>query len=209
MSRHNYKLAGLVFKELLEVYSDIKCALNYKSAWQLLVATILSAQCTDIRVNKVTVKLFDEMPDVEDYANASVLKLEKLIHSTGFYRNKAKNIIACAKEIVKLEMFPEKMEDLVKLPGVGRKTAGVVLSTYFGVNEGVVVDTHVSRLAQRIGLTKESKPDKIEQELMKLYKVKDWDKISLLLIYHGRNRCYARKPDCTNCEILEICLRRI
>ncbi len=199
--------AHMVFKKLEKVYPGVKTTLDYDSTWQLLVATILSAQCTDARVNIVTKTLFKKYPTVNDYAGMSQKALEKEIHSTGFYHNKAKNILASAK-LVK-EKFggevPQTMEELVSLPGVGRKTASIVLSSGYGKNQGMAVDTHVKRLSQRIGLSKHKQPEKIEQDLLKIVPQKDWDRFSLLLIHHGRAICQARKPKCEKCVLNKIC----
>ncbi len=191
----------------MATYPDIKCALNFQTPWQLLVATILSAQCTDERVNKVTVELFDKYPNVEDYLDIELSELEKLIFSTGFYKNKARFIKAASMKIV--ESFkgevPSTMADLIKIPGVARKTANVVLSEGFNINEGIAVDTHVIRLSNRLGLTRQSDPKKIEIDLMKLYEKKDWHDITHCLITHGRKVCTARNPKCATCELNKIC----
>jgi endonuclease-3 len=181
--------------------------LNFSNPLELLVATILSAQCTDKRVNLVTAELFKKYPIAEDFANAPLPEIEKAIKTTGFFRNKAKNIKACCAVLV--EKFggkvPRTMDELHALAGVGRKTANVVLGNAFGINVGVVVDTHVMRLSNRLGLTKQKDAVKIEQELMQLVPQKDWTLFSHWLIWHGRRRCAARKPDCANCEIQKLC----
>lgn len=188
-------------------YPDSKCSLNYENPFQLLIATILAAQCTDERVNIVTKDLFKKYKTVEDFANADLSELEKDIKSTGFYHNKAKNIMNCSKTL--LEKFngeiPKTMEEMVTLPGVGRKTANVVLQDGFGLLTGVVVDTHCKRLANRLGLTKNQDPDKIEQDLLKIVPVSDWSNFGHLLVYHGRAVCDARKPRCETCIINEQC----
>ena len=173
----------------------------------MLIATILSAQCTDKRVNIVTKELFKKYRSAADYANASLAELEQAIKSTGFFRNKAKNIQACCRRLVERHggQVPRTMEELTQLDGVGRKTANVVLGNAFGINAGVVVDTHVARLSHRLGLTKQKTPEKIEQELMALVPQKQWTLFSHWLIWHGRRRCYARKPDCDHCEIRKLC----
>jgi endonuclease-3 len=173
----------------------------------LLVATILSAQCTDKRVNIVTAELFRKYRSAADYANADLTELEQAIKTTGFFRNKAKNIQACCRKLVEKHdgEVPSTMEELIHLDGVGRKTANVVLGNAFDINVGVVVDTHVGRLSERLGLTKEANPEKVEQELMKLVPREQWTLFSHWLIWHGRRRCSARKPDCANCEISELC----
>lgn len=185
-----------ILKRLTIQYPVAKCALTHSSAWQLLVATILSAQCTDERVNKVTPKLFKRFPTAKDMNGANIEEVKLLIRSTGFYNNKAKNIKGAANVVMnKFDgKVPSNMKDIVTLPGVARKTGNVVLSVWFGKNEGVVVDTHVKRLAKRYGLTKETKPEKVEKDLMKLYKEKDWERISTLLIHHGRKIATARSP---------------
>jgi endonuclease-3 len=190
-----------------EVYPDAHCELDYKTPLQLLIATILSAQCTDKRVNMVTPALFKKYPKATDYAKAASTELENAIRSTGFFRNKTKSIRAAASAIVQKfgGRVPETMEELRELPGVGRKTANVVLGNAFGKNEGVVVDTHVARLSQRLGLTKQKDPEKIERDLMKLVPRKHWTVWSHWLIWHGRRRCFARKPDCSQCEVFRLC----
>lgn len=196
-----------IISELENIYPNPQCALIHQSPWQLLVATILSAQCTDKRVNLVTPGLFNKFPDIRSFAQAQQTEMETAIKSTGFYRNKAKNIIACARKL--LDDFngkiPQNLQDLISLPGVGRKTASVILGTAFGKAEGIVVDTHVKRLSYRLGFSKETSPEKIELDLMKKLPRKKWIIFSHLLILHGRNRCKARKPDCDNCEILTLC----
>lgn len=196
-----------ILVRLKRAYPDATCTLSYNTPVQLLVATILSAQCTDERVNKVTPALFDRFPDAEAIANADIEELEKLIRSTGFYRNKAKNIkAACASLVRHYEgKVPQRMEELVELPGVARKTANVVLAHAFGVNMGVTVDTHVKRLSQRLGLTEHSDPVRIERDLMKLIPQQDWENWSIRLIYHGRAVCKARKPECDRCFLADFC----
>ena len=190
------KSAQEILKRLKKEYPNAQCALTHKSAWELLVATILSAQCTDERVNKVTPELFAKYPTVEDVNNMDIENLKKIIRSTGFYNNKAKNIKGAAKVVVEKYdgKIPDNMEALLTLPGVARKTANVVLSVWFHKNEGVVVDTHVKRLSQRYGLSKEKTPEKIEKDLMKLYPQEEWERISTLLIHHGRAVATARNP---------------
>jgi len=196
-----------IIRILKKEYPDAKIALRFKDTWQLLVATILSAQCTDERVNKVTPLLFKKYKDISDYANAKLEEFENDIRSTGFYKNKAKNIIVAAKKV--LSEFngnvPNTMEGLTGLPGIGRKTANVILSSGFGIVEGIVVDTHVIRLSNRMGLTKSSNPDKIEQDLMKIIPKNDWAVFSHLLILHGRKICKARRPLCGECKINKLC----
>lgn len=197
----------ILIDALLELYPQPECALDHSTPWELLVATILSAQCTDVRVNMVTPGLFKQFPDVAKFAAASTAAMEKAVKSTGFFRNKAKNLIACAKALLENHagQVPDSLDDLVKLPGVGRKTASVILGTSFNKAEGIVVDTHVGRLSRRFGLTAHSDAVKVEKDLMKLVPRKHWIEFSHLLILHGRNRCKARKPDCDNCEIQPIC----
>jgi endonuclease-3 len=192
---------------LKQTYPDTHCELNFANPLQLLVATILSAQCTDVRVNLVTPKLFAKYRTADDFANSNLTELEEIIRSTGFFRNKAKNIRACCRQLAANHggKVPRTMGELYVLPGVGRKTANVVLGNAFGLNEGVVVDTHVSRLAARLGMTRQKDPVKIEADLMKLILQHDWALLSHLLIWHGRRRCKARNPDCPNCELKKLC----
>jgi len=196
-----------IIKGLEKTYPDAHCELDYKNSLELLVATILSAQCTDKRVNMVTPHLFRQCKTVEDYVRLPQDELEAMIRSTGFFRNKAKNIRACAQAMLDRHdgEIPETMEDLHKLPGIGRKTANVILGNAFNKNEGVVVDTHVQRITGRLKLSVQGTPEKIEQDLMKLVPVEKWCLFSHLLIWHGRRRCDARKPDCDNCEISRNC----
>ena len=194
-------------RKLPQVYPEAHCELDFKTPLQLLVATILSAQCTDKRVNLVTPALFKTYRTAKDFAAAEPAKLEKAIQSTGFYRNKARSIHGAAAAIVEKHggKVPQTMAELHELPGVGRKTANVVLGNAFQIDEGIVVDTHVTRLSQRLGLTKETDAVKIEQDLMKLVPRVHWTNWSHWLIWHGRRRCFARKPDCENCELLWLC----
>ncbi len=192
---------------LPKVYPDAHCELDFKTPLQLLIATILSAQCTDKRVNMVTPALFKKYRSAADYAAAPVAELEKAIQSTGFFRNKTKSIRAATAAIAQEHggKVPQTMAELHALPGVGRKTANVVLGNAFHKDEGIVVDTHVIRLSQRLGLTTNDDPIRIEQELMKFIPRAHWTDWSHWLIWHGRRRCFARKPDCTNCELLHLC----
>ena len=198
-------------KELLarlpKIYPDAHCELDHSNPLELLVATMLSAQCTDKRVNLVTRDLFQRCRTAQDYAAISQEELEGLVRSTGFYRNKAKNIRAMGAKLLAEHngQVPDTLEALAVLPGVGRKTANVVLGNAFSKNEGVVVDTHVGRLSQRLGLTKFADPVRIEQDLMKLFPRQVWTDLSHWLIFHGRRRCAARKPDCANCELKNLC----
>ena len=200
------RVAELV-EVLPEVYPGAHCELDFKTPLQLLVATILSAQCTDKRVNLVTPNLFARYRSASAFAQASPAELEDAIRSTGFYRNKAKSIRAATAAIVEKHggKVPETMAALHALPGVGRKTANVVLGNAFGKDEGIVVDTHVMRLSQRLRLTKQTDAEKIEIDLMKTVPRKHWTMWSHWLIWHGRRRCFARKPDCQQCEILRVC----
>jgi endonuclease-3 len=190
-----------------KVYPDAHTELNFKTPLELLIATILSAQCTDKRVNMVTPALFKKYRNAKDYADAPPGELETAIKSTGFFNSKAKSIRGATATIA--EEFggkvPNSMEKLRELPGVGRKTANVVLGNAFGINEGIVVDTHVIRLSERLGLTRQKDPEKIELDLMKLVPQKYWAIWSHWLIWHGRRRCFARKPDCANCEVFKLC----
>lgn len=194
---------------LQRAYPDAHCELNFASPLQLLIATILSAQCTDKRVNMVTADLFKKYRRAADFAAADLAELEQDIKSTGFFRNKAKNIKACCAALVEKYggEVPRTMDELTALGGVGRKTANVVLGNAFGINVGVVVDTHVTRLANRLGLTEQTDAVKIEQELMPLVPREQWTLFSHWLIWHGRRRCDARKPDCAACEINKHCPR--
>jgi len=196
-----------ILKVWPRIYPDAHTELNFKTPLELLIATILSAQCTDKRVNMVTPALFKKYRTAKDYADAPPGELENAIKSTGFFNSKAKSIRGATSAIA--DMFgskvPNSMEKLRELPGVGRKTANVVLGNAFGINEGIVVDTHVIRLSQRLGLTKHKDPEKIEQDLMKLVPKEHWTNWSHWLIWHGRRRCFARKPDCANCEVFKLC----
>ena len=196
-----------ILSKLKTLYPTAKCALNHNNAWQLLMATILSAQCTDERVNKVTAEIFKKYPNVQDFHKLDLEQLKKMIYSTGFYNNKAKSIKGAAKMIMEQyqRRVPDEMSDLIKIPGVARKTANVVLSVWFKKNQGVVVDTHVKRLAFRLGLTKETDPNKVEPDLMNIYAQADWERIATLLIFHGRNVCFAKKPNCQGCVLNKIC----
>ena len=199
--------AAELVRLLPEVYPGAHCELDFKNPLQLLVATILSAQCTDKRVNMVTPALFKKYATARDYAKSRPAELENAIKSTGFFRNKTKSIRAAAATIT--EKFagrvPDRMEQLRELPGVGRKTANVVLGNAFHKDEGIVVDTHVMRVSQRLRLTRHNDPEKIEQDLMRLVPREHWTNWSHWLIWHGRRRCFARKPDCSQCEIFRLC----
>ena len=194
--------------ELLEKeYPKAKTALHYTSPLEILVATILSAQCTDKRVNIVTKSLFKKYRTAEDYANADLAELEEAVRSTGFYRNKAKNIKMSGRMLVEKfnSQVPRTMSELLELPGVARKTANIVLSNAYGIIEGIAVDTHVRRLSKRLGLTENKNPNKIESDLMEIVPKSHWKRITDLLIFHGRNVCIARKPKCSLCSLNQLC----
>jgi endonuclease-3 len=199
--------AAALIEAFGKVYPEAHCELGFSSPLELLVATILSAQCTDKRVNMVTPALFKKYKTARAYAEAPQAELEKEIHSTGFFRAKATSLRTMAADLVAKHggKVPSTMEDLVALRGVGRKTANVVLGNAFGIAEGVVVDTHVRRLSNRLGLTKHSDPEKIETDLVKLIPRNDWSVFSHWLVWHGRRRCFARKPDCAGCEVQHLC----
>lgn len=193
--------------QLVATYPNAYCELTHSNPLELLIATILSAQCTDVQVNKVTPALFTKFKTAADYANVPLPELESAIKAIGLFRNKAKNIQAACRVLVEQHggAVPDTMEALTALPGVGRKTANVVLGNAFGKNHGVVVDTHVGRLAQRLRFTKETDPAKIEQALMKRVPQTEWTNFSHRIIFHGRRRCYARNPDCAQCELATLC----
>ncbi|MGB3203897.1 MAG: endonuclease III [Crinalium sp.] len=192
---------------LKRLYPEATCTLNYETPVQLLVATILSAQCTDERVNQVTPALFLRFPDAAALAEANLEDLESLVRSTGFYRNKAKNIQAACRLLVEKYggIVPKRMELLLELPGVARKTANVVLGHAYGINMGVTVDTHVKRLSYRLGLTEQTDPIRVERDLMPLLPQEDWENWSIRLVYHGRAVCKARKPECDRCVLADLC----
>ena len=196
-----------VIKRLKKAYPDAHCALNHTNAFELLIATILSAQCTDERVNIVTADLFRKYRGPEDFVKVSQQELERDIHSTGFFRNKARNIKAASQRLIDVYggEIPRTMNEILTLGGVARKTGNVVLGNAFGIASGVVVDTHVSRLSQRLGLTQEKTPEKIERDLQELVPKKDWVMFSHWLIFHGRQICQARKPKCMECVLADIC----
>lgn len=199
--------AGQIVKLLKRAHPDAHCALNHANAFELLVATILSAQCTDERVNIVTADLFRKYRKPADYLKVAATELQQDIHTTGFFRNKTKSIQGACRMLVDEfdSRVPQTMEELLKLPGVARKTANVVLGVGYGIAAGIVVDTHVSRLSQRLGLTKLKEPGKIEQDLMELVPRKDWIILSHLLIFHGRRICKARRPLCEECAVERLC----
>ena len=195
-----------IIAALRTVFKNAECALTHKSPLQLAVATILSAQCTDERVNKVTPALFKKYPNAKAFAEANIYDLETAIHSTGFYKNKAKSIHGFCRGIITKHKgaVPKTLKELVKLPGIGRKTANVILGVWWNI-PGIVVDTHVTRLTNRMGLTRETDPVKIEFEMMKLCPKKDWNDFGLFLIQHGRKFCMARNPQCSQCPLEKIC----
>ena len=203
-NRHNFERIWALLKE---EYPEAKPSLNYSNPLELLVATVLSAQSTDVQINKVTEKLFEKYRTAEDYASADLRELENDLYSTGFYKTKAKNIKTAAQIIVEKYNgeVPKTMEELISLPGVGRKTANIVLARAFGIIEGIAVDTHVKRVSRRLGLTKNHDPEKIEKDLPSLARKKDLDSISMTLIYHGRKICQARKPKCPSCVVNKLC----
>jgi endonuclease III len=201
------KRAAMTLQRLKQTYPDAACALHHRDAYELLCATILSAQCTDARVNLVTPVLFARYPDAAALAQARQPELEEIIKSTGFFRNKSRSLIGMAQALVADHggVVPRTMEQLRALPGVGRKTANVVLGNAYGVNEGITVDTHVTRVSRRLGLTRHDDPVKIEQDLMELIPREDWALISHLLIFHGRQVCVARRPRCWECVLSDFC----
>jgi len=199
--------ASKILRLLRKHYPEAKCSLNFQTTHQLMVATILSAQCTDERVNMVTPALFEKYPDIKSFAQADLSELEKDIYTTGFYSNKAKAIKNSARQL--LDEYdgeiPKELDELVKLQGVGRKTGSVILGVGYGLAEGVVVDTHVGRISRLLGLSREKTPEKVERDLMKVIPQKDWIDYSHLLIYHGRALCVARRPDCDRCFLRRLC----
>ena len=199
--------APLILERLGELYPDATCSLDWRNPYELLVATMLSAQCTDVRVNLVTPALFERFPDAAAAAAVDSDAVEPYVKSTGFYRNKAKHIVAACRLLMEHHggAVPRTMEELLLLPGVARKTASVVLAWCYGINAGVTVDTHVSRLSQRLGLSRRSDPRTIEPDLMRLVPQADWQNLSIRLIFHGRAVCTARKPRCLDCPIAALC----
>jgi endonuclease-3 len=199
--------AEAIVAKLKTAYPEARCELTHGDPLQLLVATILSAQCSDKQVNLVTGNLFKKYPTARDFAEAPVADIEKQIQRLGLFRNKAKNIQAACRLLVEKHggQVPASMDELIQLNGVGRKTANVVLGNAFGINEGIVVDTHVARLSNRLALSGNAAPEKIEQDLARLIPRGQWMLFSHLMIFHGRRRCHARRPDCQNCEIKELC----
>jgi endonuclease III len=199
--------AAEILSRLRELYPDARCALNHRNAYELLCATILSAQCTDARVNLVTPILFHRYPTPFELARANPADVEEIIKSTGFFRNKTRSLIGMAQALVSEHggEVPRTMEELRRLPGVGRKTANVILGNAYNINEGVTVDTHVTRLSRLLGLSSERDAGKIESELMKLFPRESWGLLSHLLIFHGRNVCIARRPRCSDCVLAQLC----
>ena len=199
--------APQILARLGELYPHATCSLHWRTPWELLVATMLSAQCTDERVNQVTPALFARFPDAATAAAVDSAEVEPYVHSTGFFRNKAKNIVGASRLLIERHggAVPASMEELLQLPGVARKTANVVLAHAFGINAGVTVDTHVRRLSQRLGLTRQNDPRRIEPDLMKLVPRSEWENLAIRLIFHGRAVCNARKPDCPHCPIADLC----
>lgn len=201
--RHVAKL----HRRLIKKYPVVQCSLDFENPIQMVVATILSAQCTDKRVNLVTQELFRRFRTVEDFALVSQEELEEAIHSTGFFRNKAKNIRGCCQALLEDHdgKVPQDLETIIRLPGIGRKSGNVVLGTVYGIASGVVVDTHVSRLSQRMGLTTEKNPVKIERDLMAILPQRDWINFSHRLVFLGREYCMARNPNCKACPVTDVC----
>lgn len=199
--------ASEIVKILRKTYPEAGCSLDFKTPFELVVAVMLSAQCTDERVNKTTPELFNRCPTIEEYANIDIEELEKIIHPCGFYKNKAKNVKLCANQVLtKFDgKVPKTMEELMSLAGVGRKSANVIMLEVFGDAQGIAVDTHVKRISNLIGLSTEKEPIKIEQDLLKIFDKKDLKDINHLLIWHGRNTCVARRPQCENCTIKQFC----
>lgn len=207
MKKITKKQSNELIEILRKTYPDAKCSLDFTTPFQMVVAVMLSAQCTDERVNKVTPALFERCKTIEDFANIDIKELESLVHSCGFYKNKAANIKACAKDI--LDRFngvvPQNMDDLMSLPGVGRKSANVIMLEAFGMPQGIAVDTHAKRISNLIGLSSEQLPEKIEQDLLKIFDKDVLKDVNHLLVWHGRNTCIARKPNCSNCSINNFC----
>jgi endonuclease-3 len=201
------ELADVVYERLKSLYPDAHCELNHSNPFELLIATILSAQCTDVRVNMVTPALFKKFPTPQKLAKAKLEDVEEAIKSINFFRNKSKSLIGCAQDLVTLHKgeVPKTVEELSDLPGVGRKTANVVLGNAFNINTGIVVDTHVKRTAALLGLTKQTDPVKVEIDLMKLFPNEQWTELSHLLIFLGRRTCIARRPQCDLCNLKDVC----
>ena len=194
-------------KILKETYPDATCSLDFKTPFELVIAVMLSAQCTDERVNKTTPYLFKKYPTIESFANCDINELEEIIHPCGFYKNKAKNAKACAQKLLSDfdGIVPQTMEELITLPGVGRKSANVILLEVFGIANGIAVDTHAKRISNKIGLSSKKEPEKIEQDLLKIFPKEYLKDINHLFVWHGRNTCIARKPKCEECTIKQFC----
>lgn len=201
------KEASEIIKILKNFYPEAKCSLDFKTPFQIVIAVMLSAQCTDERVNKTTPKLFKKYGTPEKMASMDIKILEEIIHPCGFYKNKAKNALACSQKLVKEynSIVPDNMEDLIKLPGVGRKSANVIMLEAFNNPQGIAVDTHAKRISNRIGFSSESTPEKIEKDLLKQFKKSDWYDVNHLFVWHGRQICTARNPKCSECPIQKYC----
>lgn len=201
------KEAKKLIKILKQTFPDAKCSLNFKSPFQLLVAVMLSAQCTDERVNKVTPKLFERCKTIEDFASIDITELENLIKSCGFYKNKAANIKSSAKKVLDTynAQVPKTMDELLTLPGIGRKSANVIMLEAFGIAEGIAIDTHAKRISNKLGLSSEKEPEKIEQDLLEIFDKEDIKYINHLFMWLGRNICIARNPKCIECSIKDLC----
>ena len=196
-----------IIEILKKLYPDAKCSLDFKTPFQMMVAVVLSAQCTDARVNQITPSIFKKYPEPKDFANMDISLLEKLIHSCGFYKNKAKNIKAASEIIVNKYngILPNTMEELTSLPGVGRKSANVIMLEAFNNPQGIAVDTHAKRISNRLGFSEKNDPLQIEEDLLKIFPKKYYYDVNHLLVWHGRNLCKAKKPDCNNCPLKKYC----
>lgn len=203
----NKKDAIDMIEILKKTYPDATCSLDFKTPFELVIAVMLSAQCTDERVNKTTPALFKKYPTIKDFANCDINELEEIIHPCGFYKNKAKNAKACAQKILSdfNGIVPKTMEELISLPGVGRKSANVILLEAFDIANGIAVDTHAKRISNKIGLSKEKEPTKIEQDLLKIFPKENLKDVNHLFVWHGRNTCTARNPKCEDCTIRKYC----
>ncbi len=205
--KRKQSIADAVLPLLRKRYPQVASALDWENPWELMVATVLAAQCTDARVNQVTPVLFERWPGPAELALATQPEVEEVVRSTGFFRNKAKNLIAAANRVINVYngKVPDSMEELITLPGVARKTANIVLSNAYGINQGLAVDTHVKRISGRLGLTESTDPVRIERDLMQLFPQETWGEVNHLLVYFGRDVCNARKPACSACELAEVC----
>ena len=203
----NKKDAVAIIEELKNMYPDAKCSLDFKTPFQMLVAVVLSAQCTDERVNKTTPSIFEKYPEPIDFVNMDIAELENLIHPCGFYKTKAKNLKKTAEILVQKynSIVPQNMEELMKLPGVGRKSANVIMLEAFNKPQGIAVDTHCKRISNRMGFSKESEPEKIEQDLLKVVPKEYYKDVNHLFMWHGRNTCTAQKPKCDSCKVKQYC----